>query len=159
MNMDQPCPDPGFQKGLQVCQGGVLRLFGSKGAPPTGSARAADGKVSWTYPRKPAGPCQFGPNSGAGSPVEDCVGTQIGEKRISLSDKVDWQKGDWIVIATTSFSPFETEFAKIDLIDSTAAEGTVITLSDPLVYYHFGGADPRPPSQANFNAGREKGRG
>ena len=106
---------------LQVCQGGVLRLFGSKGAPPTGSARAADGKVSWTYLRKPAGPCQFGPNSGAGSPVEDCVGTQIGEKRISLSDKVDWQKGDWIVIATTSFSPFETEFAKIDLIDSAAA--------------------------------------
>ena len=60
--------------------------------------------------------------------------------------------GDWVVIATTSFSPFETEFAHIASVDATK---TVLTLDAPLVYYHFGGADPGAPPQANFNATRE----
>src|SRR5262249_21265549 len=38
MQADEPCPDPAqkdpaFQKGLQICPGGVLRLFGNTGAP------------------------------------------------------------------------------------------------------------------------------
>ena len=153
----QACPDPEFRRGLQLCEGGVLRLFGNKGAPAENSRRLDDtGKVSWTYLSEPAGdPCRFGPNSGAGSPVriENCAGIGIGGKTIKLAEKVDWQRGDWIVIATSSFSPFETEFAKIESIDATR---TLLTLEEPLVYYHFGGADPGPPSPANFNAGQDK---
>jgi hypothetical protein len=152
MNMDVPCPDPNFRKGLQLCQDGVLRMFGNKGAPDAGSARSAAGKVSWTYLSEPAGdPCRFGSDSGAGSPItkENCVWNRIGGKTIELADAVDWQQGDWIVIATTSFSPFETEFARIVRIDATRK---VLTLDDQLSYYHFGGPDPGPPSAANFNA-------
>ena len=70
MNDDQPCPDPNFKKGLQLCKDGVLQLFGSTGAVPENSQRAGGGKVSWTYLSQPAGdPCRYGPNSGAGSPV------------------------------------------------------------------------------------------
>ncbi len=70
-NMNAPCPDADFRKGLQVCKGGVLRLFGARGAAAAGSQRRdASGKVSWTYLSQPAGdPCRFGRNSGAGSPI------------------------------------------------------------------------------------------
>jgi hypothetical protein len=151
MNMDQPCPDPAFQKGLQLCQGGVLRMFGNKGAPAAGSQRNAAGKVSWTYLSEPTGdPCRFGPDSGAGSPVTKATCARgLNANTIELADAVDWQIGDWIVIATTSFSPFETEFARIEAIDATRK---VLTLVDQLAYYHFGGPDPGPPSPANFNA-------
>ena len=159
-NMNAPCPDPTFQKGLQVCKGGVLRLFGARGAPAPGSQRRdASGKVSWTYLSQPAGdPCQFGRNSGVGSTVAgNCEYPNSNypgytARVVHLADKVDWLPGDWIVIATTSFSPFETEFARIKAIDDTK---TVLTLADALVYYHFGGADPGVPSKSNFNAGRE----
>src|SRR6266545_6206446 len=69
MQDDPPCLDS-FQKGLQLCGGGVLRLFGNTGAAPADSPRQGAGKVSWTYLSQPAGdPCRFGPDSGAGSPV------------------------------------------------------------------------------------------
>jgi hypothetical protein len=154
------CSDTKFRKGLQLCQGGVLRLFGKKGAPADGKARlepaqgSSPSKVSWTYLKEPAGdPCRFGANSGAGSPVtETCNSAAQGGKTVKLADPVDWQVGDWIVIATTSFSPFETEFSRISEIDATR---TIVTLQDPLVYYHFGGPDPGLPSKDNLNAGME----
>jgi hypothetical protein len=154
MKDDQPCPDPGFQKGLQLCQGGVLRLFGDTGTPPADSERQGAGKVSWTHLSQPAGdPCRFGPDSGAGSPVtnEGCS-VWPGGRTLNLADAVDWRVDDWIVIATTSFSPFETEFARIKQID---ASRKILTIEYPLVYYHFGGPDPGLPSSANYRAGRE----
>ena len=139
MNDDQPCPDPNFKKGLQLCKDGVLQLFGSTGAAPENSQRAGGGKVSWTYLSQPAGdPCRFGPNSGAGSPVtnEDCS-VWPGGRTLNLADAADWRVGDWVAIGTTSFSPFETEFNRIKQIN-----GTAIVLEYPLTYYHFGGPDP-----------------
>jgi hypothetical protein len=154
---DPPCVDPRsptapiFRKGLQVCQGGVLRLFGDKGAPAAASDRLGAGKVSWTHLSQPAGdPCRFGPDSGAGSPVtnEGCS-VWPGGRTLNLADAVDWQVDDWIVIGTTSFSPFETEFARIKQIDGTR---TKVVVEYPLVYYHFGGPDPGAPSPANYRA-------
>jgi hypothetical protein len=139
MNDDQPCPDPNFKKGLQLCKDGVLQLFGSTGAAPENSQRAGGGKVSWTYLSQPAGdPCRFGPNSGAGSPVtnEGCS-VWPGGRALNLADAVDWRVGDWVAIGTTSFSPFETEFNRIKQVN-----GTAIVLEYPLTYYHFGGPDP-----------------
>jgi hypothetical protein len=158
VRMDAPCPDPDFRKGLQVCPQGTLRLFGAEGAVAAGSARHdAAGHVSWTYLSQSAGdPCRFGPKSGLGSVVtaETCRFPDTGPvdgKVLRLADAVDWRPGDWIVVGTTSFSPFETEFARIREIDPTR---TVITLDDPLVYDHFGGADPGTPSADNFHADR-----
>jgi hypothetical protein len=156
MQADQPCPDPDFRKGLQLCQGGVLRLFGDRGAAAADSERHdSAGKVSWSYLSQPAGdPCRFGPDSGAGSPVtnEGCS-VWPGGRTLNLADAVDWQVDDWIVVGTTSFSPFETEFAKIKQIDATRK---VLIVEYPLVYYHFGGADPGVPSPGNYRAGRDK---
>jgi G8 domain len=50
------CSDTKFRKGLQLCEGGVLRLFGQKGAPADGKARlepgqgSSPGKVSLDLP-------------------------------------------------------------------------------------------------------------
>ena len=54
MTADQPCPDPNFQKGLQLCQGGILRLFGDTGAAPPDSDRAGRGQGQLD-PFEPAG--------------------------------------------------------------------------------------------------------
>lgn len=150
MQDDPPCVDS-FQKGLQLCGGGVLRLFGNTGAPPPDSPRQGAGKVSWTYLSQPAGdPCRFGPDSGAGSPVTN-EGCSIwpGGRTLNLADAVDWRVDDWVAIGTTSFSPFETEFNRIKQIDSTRK---VIVLEYPLTYYHFGGPDP----EGKYDAGRDK---
>ena len=150
MQDDPPCVDS-FQKGLQLCGGGVLRLFGNNGAPPADSPRQGAGKVSWTYLSQPAGdPCRFGPNSGAGSPVTN-EGCSIwpGGRTLNLADAVDWRVDDWVAIGTTSFSPFETEFNRIKQIDSTRK---VVVLEYPLTYYHFGGPDP----EGKFDAERDK---
>ena len=146
MKDDQPCPDPNFQKGLQLCENGVLRLFGKTGAPDADSQRAGGGKVSWTYLSQPAGdPCRYGPDSGTGSPVtnEGCS-VWPGGRTLNLAERVDWRVGDWVAIGTTSFSPFETEFNRIKQIDPT---GMVVVLYEPLSYYHFGGPDPEKGDQ------------
>src|SRR5262249_28177364 len=62
--------------------------------------------------------------------------------------KVPWQKGDWIAVATTSFSPFETEFVQLasdpKVADSGAPNGakSVVTVTPPPRYYHFGRLPP-----------------
>jgi hypothetical protein len=123
-----------FDKGILVCQGGSLNMFGAKGVPPTG--------VNWTYLLKPAGdPTLYGSGKGLGSAV-----TEPDARTIHVTDNVvgDWKQGDWIAIATTSFSPFETEIVKLAAdpqVDSVNG-GYLITLVQPLQYYHFGGAAP-----------------
>jgi hypothetical protein len=57
--------------------------------------------------------------------------------QIATDVRADWQPGDWIVIGTASFTPFETEFVQIKTI-----VGTKITLNQRLKYYHFGSLAP-----------------
>ena len=70
--------------------------------------------------------------------------------RLHLADDVTrgsnpWRVGNWIVVGTTSFSPFETEFVKIARIDQELG-GSVVTLANGLRHYHFGGPDPGLPA-------------
>src|SRR5262249_21711704 len=66
-----------------------------------------------------------------------------------------WKSGDWIVVGTTSFSPYESEFVQIDIVTKDS-EGTTVTLKSdtPLQFYHFGGPDPGPPSTDNYNGSK-----
>jgi len=131
------CADKDFYKGIEVCNGGTLRLFGKKGIPALPNT-----SPSWTYLSQPAGdPAKYGATSQnqptkIGSPV-----TQPNAKTITVADGVgtDWQGGDWIAIGTTSFSPFETEFVQIA---DGGINGKTITLKHDLKYYHFGSPAP-----------------
>ena len=67
---DNGCASPNFFKGLQVCKGGSLRLFGAKGAPPAGSRRSDGTRTSWTFLRQLAGdPARFSAVNLVSSPV------------------------------------------------------------------------------------------
>ena len=135
---EDPCPSPHFDKGIEVCEQGTLNLLGTKGVPSLGG-------TSWTYLSAPAGdPKKYGPIDL--QPGHDPLPTKIAAPvtepdaqtiQVAKDVSADWQPGDWIVIGTTSFSPFETEFVRINRI-----EGTTITLDQPLKYYHFGSLAP-----------------
>ncbi len=141
----RPCPSPqmceGFHKGIVVQDDGRLRLFGAKGVPPSG--------VSWTHLSAAAGPT-----------IEGAKVPSKGASTLQLAKDVTkapgaWQQGDWIAVATTSFSPFETEFMQIDTLNPDGKGGTTVTLKQSLMHYHFGGPDPGVPSAANFNVGAD----
>ena len=149
------------EKGIGVMSGGTLRLFGAKGVPSRGG-------VSWTHLSAPAGPTTYedaDKSKRIGAPVapgQDGLRLQL-EKSVTAGDH-PWQPGDWIVIATTSYSPFESEFAEIATVN-----GTEITLKTKLKHYHFGGPDPGAavdnpqfgagtPSES-FKAGKDKNYG
>jgi len=134
---ERPCPSPQkcakFSKGIEVMSGGALGLYGLKGVPPS--------QVSWSYLGAAAGPPgRYGAGTGVGNPV-----AANGDTVIQLADDVSskgWQAGDWIVVATTSFNPFETEFVQIDSFPAP----NMIKLVQPLKYYHFGFGGPAPNS-------------
>ena len=153
------CPAPNFNKGIEVCKGAILRLFGLKGAPPASSSRTGGTptRTSWTYLSQPAGdPLRFG-SAGTVGHVAAPV-TEPDARTIDVADNVDWQPNDWIVIATTSFSPYESEFAQIASVTPNNGGGAHIVLaSNPLVFYHFGGpnpyaADNGAPGPNSYNA-------
>lgn len=135
-------------KGIVVANGGRLLMHGARGVAST-----ADG-VSWTHLAKPAGPVSYqATDQGIAAPV-----AAGGESTLYLARDVSrgsnpWKPGDWITVATSSFSPFETEFVQIASV-STSGQGSALTLRQPLRHYHFGGDDPGVPGAANFGAGR-----
>ena len=121
------CPDPNFRKGIEVCGKATLRLYGVKGVPVTGSSRTDGTHTSWTFLSQPAGdPSHFSTANGLASPV-----IEPDARTIDVTDPVDWQTGDWIVIATTSYSPYESEFVQIA---SVSNNHTHITLNNSLVF-------------------------
>jgi hypothetical protein len=134
-----PCGS--FQKGIDVLAGGTLLMFGAKGVP-------AYGGISRSHLAMPAGT----PVTGAKvPPSQNSDGTQT----LELADDVTkitpvsgqpmgdpWQPGDWIVVATTSFNPFETEFVQIKTVAPNKTGGSTITTVEPLKYYHFGSLAP-----------------
>jgi hypothetical protein len=142
---------PGYRKGIQVEKGGTLRMYGRKGVPPNG--------VNWTYLSQPAGDRgTYSKTNGVLAPPPE----KSDSKTIYTAVRVDtgmgaWCQGDWSAIATTSFSPWETEFVQIESVeqdkDNPNATGSRITLQQSLRYYHFGGEDPGVPSAANYMAG------
>ena len=134
----------GSDKGIEVQSGGSLRLYGTRGVAPKG--------VNWTYLSAPAGPAAY---TAANAPG---IGAAVVDDPVTLHLAADvssgagaWRNGDWIVVATTSFSPFESEFVQIANVVSEGS-GSKVTLAQPLQDYHFGGADPGLPTAANYGA-------
>ena len=73
-----------------------------------------------------------------------------------------WREGSWIAVATTSFSPFETEFVQLEGAPRPdGAGGSQVTLagSTKLKFYHYGGEDPGPPAKDSFRADKSKNYG
>ena len=147
-------------KGIAVQAGGTLSLFGKRGVAPDDGRSAAIGgpnlgTVSWTYLAEPAGPAaQQTSLAKIGAPVK-----AGGEVVIYTAADVsaDWKVGDWIVIGTTSFSPFESEFVKIGAIDPDGGRAKItLDSTTPLRHYHFGGPDPGRPSTDPANANADK---
>lgn len=153
---DRPCPSPqacdGFHKGIQVKAGGSLRLFGIKGVPASVLPGGSENGVSWTHLSQAAGPeDKYGADSGTLVPVPSGGSTTLQLDRDVTQGPGAWQAGDWIAVATTSFSSVETEIVQIDSLGANASGGTEVKLSQALKRYHFGGPDPGPPSLASFN--------
>jgi hypothetical protein len=131
----------GYQKGIQVDASGAFFMYGLKGVPPAG---AQNHTLDWTYLASAAGPAV------AGAKVPPASATQItvaGDVTAGNTNR-GWKPGDWIAVATTSFSPWETEFVQIkNLTFNPVPNQTVINLGNAsatqkLVYYHFGGPPP-----------------
>lgn len=139
-----PATDSGSDKGIEVRSGGILRLFGAKGVGPQG--------VNWTQLGQPAGPAKYQTaDTGILAPVKGNASQLYLAADVSKGGAAAWRTGDWVVVATTSFSPFESEFVQIAEIEA-AGSGSLLTLAQPLRHYHFGGADPGLPSDANYGA-------
>ena len=139
---DSNSPCYGFSKGIDVTAGGKLLLYGAEGVPEHGG-------VSWTTLAAPAG------TNMAGAKMKT-----TGTRTLHLTADVTqgaapWQHGDWIVVATTTYTPFETEFVRIDTVESDPNGGSVVTLLEPLKFYHFGSP---PPSPVNASCTNAKGR-
>ena len=62
---------------------------------------------------------------------------EAGATQITLSESVDWQVGEYIGIAATSFDGREGEKRMIAAIDNSDADKPVITLDEALEYKHF----------------------
>ena len=146
---DQKCA--GFNKGLIHDEGGRVSLFGAKGAPAA-RAQQVDG-VSWTHLAAAAGPEDlYGAGKGVGQPVPPGGGSSLVLAKDVTKGPGAWQRGDWIAVATTSFSPYETEIVQINTLEAMIGGRTKVTLVQPLVHYHFGGPDPGPPGIDNYTA-------
>lgn len=129
----------GSTKGIEVGPGGSLRMYGAKGVP-NGSPTTG---VSWTYLGDAAGPSQYDAEHKVKAPAKS-------DAEIVVKDDVTagpgaWQKHDWIAVAGTGFSPFETEFVKIAGFGNLDKNGNrIVNLAPgtPLRFYHFGSLPP-----------------
>ena len=140
----------GYMKGIQVEAGGTLRMHGQKGVGPE--------HLDWTHLTQPAGPAKYNNSSATyiGNVMAPVTGlpNELHLERDVTTGPGAWRKGDWIAVATTSFSPWETEFVQIDADPVQEATGSRVQLTEPLEFYHFGGPDPGEPStDTNFQAG------
>jgi G8 domain len=122
----RPCKFPecaGFHKGIEVESRGAISLVGWKGVPVNSAAGANPNGISWTRLNAPAAKGSF---------------------TLTLADDVssDWQPEDWITVATTSYSPFETEFVRILSVTKLPGGGSQVTLIQPLMHDHFGHLPP-----------------
>jgi hypothetical protein len=61
---------------------------------------------------------------------------------LNSNTAADIPPGDWIVVGTSSYNPFETEFVQITTVTANVAGGSSLTVTQPLAYYHFGSLPP-----------------
>ncbi len=152
---------------ITVMDGGTLALYGGKGLsgnpdnlnnnPSKGPAfiNTLYGTKSWTYLAVPAGPAKYNAQNDTTENVS--APTPVGgDTMLALANQVDWQVGDWISVATTSFSSHQTEIVQICGISSAMtldprAAGwgmpltvSYLTLCQKLKHYHYGGLVPTP---------------
>ena len=133
----------GATKAITVNPGGSLLLYGRTGVAPAMPPAGANPQApSWTYLSAPAGPpASYGAGLGVASPV-----AAGGATTLTVSDKVDWQPGQWIVVAGTDFSPDSAEFVLVSSVACNGPAGAACTVTldprTPLVNYHFGGLAP-----------------
>ena len=121
--------DNGSVKGIEVRPGGILRLIGDKGVPNPLDAGAGAGSVSWTVLGETAAP--------QAQTLHLAVDVTKGQR--------PWEKGDWIVVGTSSFSPFETEFVEIaEAPTADGSGGSIVKTVQALQYSHFGSGAPTP---------------
>ncbi|MEW6544587.1 MAG: G8 domain-containing protein [Nitrospirota bacterium] len=142
---------------ITVMDGGVLQLYGSKGlsaAPGTMNNDIVGGTKSWTYLTAPAGPATYNDAENVSAPVPATNPATT----LTLATTVDWQKNDWISVATTSFSSHQTEIVQICAISSvtnpdpqasalglpTSVSQITLCSTTPLKHYHYGGLAPTP---------------
>lgn len=64
-----------------------------------------------------------------------------GSSTITLVRSVDWQEGEVIVIAPTSYNVDEAEERTIVSIDRTDSDKPIITLDSPLNFKHYAGIE------------------
>jgi hypothetical protein len=126
-----------FDKGICFVNG-RLSIIGAKGVEtmPTPG-------VSWTHLRCPAGPIEaYGAGNGLAAPVQGAAGACPGDAvTLAIQGKVDWAQNDWIVVGGTGYADDQAEFVKIGTITPNGGN-TDITLTTPLLHYHFGGVSP-----------------
>ena len=118
---------PGYTKGIQVENGATFRMLGAKGAPTKG--------VSWTNLGDAAGPTTYDATHNVKVPAKSA--TQIVVANDVTVKPNAWQVNDWIAVAGTGYSPFETEFVQILSFGGLDAAGnrTInLSLSTPLKF-------------------------
>lgn len=71
----------------------------------------------------------------------------FGDTAITVADRVDWQPGDKIVIAASSFNPYEAEEVTVMAVD-----GTQVRIAPALQYQHLGMLQADKPRTLNPQA-------
>lgn len=109
------------RKVIAVSYGGILRMFGKKGATYDTTAKASSSMTSWAKLSATA---------------------EAGATQIFLDRKVDWEVGDRIVVTTTDYLPGHSEEFTIAGIETySPAPGMkrmIIDLEGSLAYRHNG---------------------
>ena len=110
-------------KSIGVSYGGTLKLFGKKGASYP-DVPVSDSGTSW---RRLDG--TVGPNAPGRT------------QSFVVDRKVDWKKGDWVVVTTTDYLPSHSEEMQIA---ADSPDGRTFTTTKPFAYRHQGTKYPLP---------------
>ena len=100
----------GYDKGIQVESGGSLFMYGLRGVPPGGDTTHT---LDWTYLAQASGPATYNAGAGVKRPAVSATQILVAGDVTNGGTNRGWQADDWIAVATTSFSPWETEFVQI----------------------------------------------
>ncbi|XP_068431576.1 PKHD1 like 1, tandem duplicate 1 [Clinocottus analis] len=77
-----------------------------------------------------------------------------GSSTLRLSESVDWQVGDEVVISTTSYDAWETEKRRIAAV---SADGRVLTLNQTLTHTHIGETHSVSGSSSSYRLAADVG--